>query len=895
MKIIKKSLAIILTVILAFSIYIEPTSVMTKAENNDQNELENYVIITGSIEADDGTGVVRWTKDKTYVICSYDIVEAPHVKCKLIIEPGTTILFGTGTGGLDGVENSEVRLRPYSIFRVDEEGSIDAKGTKEEPITFKNISTHAGWNGIEITLPESGEVTDTFEYCNFINGGAQFRDFTEGLIDVSYGTEKTKFKLVVDHCTFDSTELINRDVLQPSEVQSGIYYGDHSGNTVQTNIKITNSTFRSLSMAIETCKQDEYNNASKCIIENNVFENNMEGAYKSSVIWHGNAEVRNNTFYTTRGGSLERNACDLAGRSNYVIEGNTFYGSQSVEKDKMNKEAPIRVQFGANINADTTKTYKENICDYSSPYGKYVQLNGESKTAESYIGNIPGLKYYLKDCGAANTDGGKSLVTFEPGLTMVADSLLAQYGGSVIAKGTKEKPIRFVGDWDLGVGKYNQGQVGLMQSWRSATSKAQFENCEFDDVCLIGNITSETEKPGYDEQISTAFTVKNCTIKNARRGLSVSVVGDDTYIGGKAVIENVKISAGPEWAYQGVDIHVRGSNIPDEKVVELRNCTVYGYKSNNYDISPVGLNVYIEEGVSSDVASLENITVSGGYIGVSGKSDSMKKLPIIRNAIIAGNEIGFDVHDALDMTKLEYSCIYNESKDAGDNRVGEGCIFKDPLFANLEAGDLHLKSKGGRWDGTKWVADTATSPCINAGNPSSDYSKEPAPNGNRVNIGAYGNTAEASKTDDGTFVPGNPETPTSEVPTTGSTNNNGSTTQTPAPTQKINNPVVTEGSRNEKLKTPAIKKMKKASKKIKITFKKIADKNPGYYEIQYSTNRKFKKGTKTLKVNAKKTKATIKKLKGKKKYYVRVRLYKNVAGIKLYSSWTKTKSIKTKR
>ena len=35
--------------------------------------------------------------------------------------------------------------------------------------------------------------------------------------------------------------------------------------------------------------------------------------------------------------------------------------------------------------------------------------------------------------------------------------------------------------------------------------------------------------------------------------------------------------------------------------------------------------------------------------------------------------------------------------------------------------------------------------------------------------------------------------------------------------------------------------------------------------------------------------------KGKKKYYVRVRLYKNVAGIKLYSSWTKTKSIKTKR
>ena len=133
---------------------------------------------------------MRWTEDKTYVICSVNTVVAPSVKCKLIIEPGTTVLFGTGTGGLDGVEKSDVKYRPYPIFWVDEHGSIEAKGTEDEPITFKNIGTHAGWNGIDITLPDSGEVTDTFEYCNFINGSAQFRDFTEGFIDVSYGTEK---------------------------------------------------------------------------------------------------------------------------------------------------------------------------------------------------------------------------------------------------------------------------------------------------------------------------------------------------------------------------------------------------------------------------------------------------------------------------------------------------------------------------------------------------------------------------------------------------------------------------------------------------------------------------------------------------------------------------------
>jgi len=50
----------------------------------------------------------------------------------------------------------------------------------------------------------------------------------------------------------------------------------------------------------------------------------------------------------------------------------------------------------------------------------------------------------------------------------------------------------------------------------------------------------------------------------------------------------------------------------------------------------------------------------------------------------------------------------------------------------------------GRWNGTEWVIDDVTSPCIDAGAPDSDYTNEPADNGGRINIGAYGNTAEAS-------------------------------------------------------------------------------------------------------------------------------------------------------
>ncbi len=62
-------------------------------------------------------------------------------------------------------------------------------------------------------------------------------------------------------------------------------------------------------------------------------------------------------------------------------------------------------------------------------------------------------------------------------------------------------------------------------------------------------------------------------------------------------------------------------------------------------------------------------------------------------------------------------------------------------------GDYHLKSQAGRWDpnNESWVQDDVTSPCIDAGDPNSPIGDEPFPNGGRVNMGAYGGTAEASK------------------------------------------------------------------------------------------------------------------------------------------------------
>ena len=67
------------------------------------------------------------------------------------------------------------------------------------------------------------------------------------------------------------------------------------------------------------------------------------------------------------------------------------------------------------------------------------------------------------------------------------------------------------------------------------------------------------------------------------------------------------------------------------------------------------------------------------------------------------------------------------------------------------------------------------------------------------------------------------------------------------------------------------------------------------YQIQYSTNSKFKNGNKSIKIKSAKTVSKkITKLKVAKKYYVRIRTYKIVNKKTYYSSWSKKKNVTTK-
>ena len=192
-------------------------------------------------------------------------------------------------------------------------------------------------------------------------------------------------------------------------------------------------------------------------------------------------------------------------------------------------------------------------------------------------------------------------------------------------------------------------------------------------------------------------------------------------------------------------------------------------------------------GFGQNVLTARNCLFAGNRAGERGSALSLEDAnATLENCTFAENRLPDDqpggaVHCGYDETRLKaVNCIF---RDGGSEFVsyasktldvtfcnvegafaGAGNIDVDPLFARPGewvalgtpsvvsdkwlTGDYHLMSRAGRWDAerSEWVRDNMTSPCIDAGDAQSSIMYEPFPNGGVVNMGAYGGTAEASKT-----------------------------------------------------------------------------------------------------------------------------------------------------
>jgi hypothetical protein len=160
-----------------------------------------------------------------------------------------------------------------------------------------------------------------------------------------------------------------------------------------------------------------------------------------------------------------------------------------------------------------------------------------------------------------------------------------------------------------------------------------------------------------------------------------------------------------------------------------------------------GSAVYVDESWEPlpSVLEMDLCTVWGNSTDEPGGGALRVEASIVRvqNCIFWNNGRDFDKIDKESMPAI-LTVNYTLTQQG---YAGTGNFSSDPLFANAPNGDFHVKSKYGRFDPAtgKFVNDNVHSPAIDAGNPASPYNNEPEPNGGRVNMGRYGNTAEASK------------------------------------------------------------------------------------------------------------------------------------------------------
>ena len=100
-------------------------------------------------------------------------------------------------------------------------------------------------------------------------------------------------------------------------------------------------------------------------------------------------------------------------------------------------------------------------------------------------------------------------------------------------------------------------------------------------------------------------------------------------------------------------------------------------------------------------------------------------------------------------------------------------------------------------------------------------------------------------------------------------------------------------------KATSVSKAKAAKRGFTVAWKKPSKANLKQttgYKVQWSTDKSFKKSVKSKLVKKSKTTSLkVSKLKGGKKYYVRVCAYKKAGGTYYYSSWSKAKAVKTKK
>jgi len=176
------------------------------------------------------------------------------------------------------------------------------------------------------------------------------------------------------------------------------------------------------------------------------------------------------------------------------------------------------------------------------------------------------------------------------------------------------------------------------------------------------------------------------------------------------------------------------------------NCTLAD--NNNHPL------IGIHPTISQCYGTIKNCTLASNSAGIGiGILDG--GTTVIENCILYNDAVAIYTGGAAHISYSNVADVSSEDPCHTDLVLGPGNTSADPCFVCAGdysegiVGDYRLKSQAGRWDAQSniWLVDAVSSLCIDAGNPGSPLGDEPRnPRNRRINMGAYGGTAEASKT-----------------------------------------------------------------------------------------------------------------------------------------------------
>ena len=264
---------------------------------------------------------------------------------------------------------------------------------------------------------------------------------------------------------------------------------------------------------------------------------------------------------------------------------------------------------------------------------------------------------------------------------------------------------------------------------------------------------SPGHKGALYSELSTKLKINNCTFENNYNGSGIRNVGDSyleidncsflantaTHGGGMQNLDSYLFATNCRFIENSASIHGGGLHIAEGSYINIKQSIF----SSNSSLAGGGISINAVA-PPSDVVNIQYIINCSFSNNTATYGDGIylrDAYPIIKNSILWGstNQI---LNGPGGNANVEYSDVQ------GGYPSGSNIMNSPPEFYDVQNHDLHLKSSGGRWDPSTndWVYDPIgeCSPCINAGDPNMVCVE---PDGSDVvNMGAYGNTAQASWT-----------------------------------------------------------------------------------------------------------------------------------------------------